>query len=355
MANNYNTEQRKWILKQYWKLENAEHVRTAWQKAFQTPPPSRKTIYHIRDKFETLGSVCNAPKSGRPKTSMTEENEMLVAMTFVNSPKKSTRRASQQLSIPRTSLRRLMDKLKLKPYRPRLVHGLLEDDPDRRLQFCESILGHITNEQPDLLDKIIWSDEACFKLSGHVNRHNCVYWTDKNPHLTIESQLNQPGVTTWGALSSEGVIGPVFFDGTVTGDNYLEMLRDVVVPQLRTKANFDELYFQQDGAPPHYAKTVREYLHQVFPQHWFGRRGCIEWPPRSPDMTPMDFFFWGVVKNKVYERNPHTVNELKDYISDAFTEIDGDRNLCRTVCQSVLDSYRDCCKVEGGHFEHLRD
>ena len=49
------------------------------------------------------------------------------------------------------------------------------------------------------------------------------------------------------------------------------------------------------------------------------------------------------------------MNELKDYISDAFTEIDGDRNLCRTVCQSVLDRYRDCCKVEGGHFEHLRD
>ena len=62
-----------------------------------------------------------------------------------------------------------------------------------------------------------------------------------------------------------------------------------------------------------------------------------------------------VVKNKVYERNPHTVNELKDYISDAFAEIDGNQNLCRTVCQSVLDRCEDCCKVEGGHFEHLRD
>ena len=81
----------------------------------------------------------------------------------------------------------------------------------------------------------------------------------------------------------------------------------------------------------------------------------MEWPPRSPDLTPMDFFFWGVVKNKVYEKNPKTVHELTDYIHDAFREIDEDRNLCRTVCQSVLDRCEECCNGGGGHFEHLRD
>ena len=70
----------------------------------------------------------------------------------------------------------------------------------------------------------------------------------------------------------------------------------------------------------------------------------------------MDFFFGGVVKNKAYERNPHTVNELKDCISDAFTEIGGNQNLCHTVfCVCVLNRYEDCCKVEGGQFQHLRD
>jgi len=141
----------------------------------------------------------------------------------------------------------------------------------------------------------------------------------------------------------------------VNGENYLEMLREVVVPQLQMKPNFDDLFFQQDGAPPHYALRVRDYLNEVFPQRWFGRRGSIEWPPRSPDLTPMDFFFWGVVKNKVYEKNPKTVHELTDYIHDAFREINEDRNLCRTVCQSVLDRCEECCNVGGGHFEHLRD
>ena len=82
MAGNLGIEQRKWILKQYWKTENAEQVRTAWVEAFNTPPPTCLTIYRIRDKFDATGSVVNAPKSGRPRMSMTEENEMRVSMTY---------------------------------------------------------------------------------------------------------------------------------------------------------------------------------------------------------------------------------------------------------------------------------
>jgi len=63
MAGNLSIEQRKWILKQYWKTENAERVLTAWVEAFNTPPPTRLTIYRIRDKFGATGSVANAPKS----------------------------------------------------------------------------------------------------------------------------------------------------------------------------------------------------------------------------------------------------------------------------------------------------
>ena len=141
----------------------------------------------------------------------------------------------------------------------------------------------------------------------------------------------------------------------MNGVNYLEILREVVVPQLQTKSNFDEFFFQKDGALPHYALRVRDYLNEVFPQRWFGRRGSIKWPPRSPDLTPMDFFEGGVVKNKVYEKDPKTVNESKDYIYDAFIQIGENRNLCLTVCQSVLDRCEEYCNVGGGHFKHLRD
>ena len=110
--NNLTLDERKWLLKQYWKTENARQVRDAWQAHFQTPPPSRQAIYKLRDKFERDGYVGNKKQSGRKKTSSTEDNEITVAQTFVNSPTKSTRRAASELAIPGTSLMRLMKSLK---------------------------------------------------------------------------------------------------------------------------------------------------------------------------------------------------------------------------------------------------
>ncbi|KAJ4432790.1 hypothetical protein ANN_21429 [Periplaneta americana] len=42
-------------------------------------------------------------------------------------------------------------------------------------------------------------------------------------------------------------------------------------------------------------------LNEQFSGHWIGRRGPVEWPARSPDLTPLDFFFWGYIKNLIYE------------------------------------------------------
>jgi len=354
MAGNLTDDERKWILRLYWKSENAETVRKEWRDTFQTDPPSRQSIYRIRDKFEETGSVKNAPKSGRPRTVTTTENENLVASAFQRSPQKSTRRASSELGIPRRSLGRLMKQLGLKPYRPRLLQHLSEDDPDRRLQFAEIVLNKI-REDDQFLDKIIWSDEASFKLSGHVNRHNCVYWYDENPHLTMTTELNQPGVTVWASLCSGGVIGPVFFERTIDGGIYLDMLRKTAVPRMQAMPNFGQMLFQQDGAPPHYAILVREFLDATFPGRWIGRRGSIDWPPRSPDLTPLDFFFWGVVKEKVYGRHPRTLTELRAFITEACQDINSNLDLCMTACRSVADRLQQCIEVHGGHFEHLRN
>jgi hypothetical protein len=55
----------------------------------------------------------------------------------------------------------------------------------------------------------------------------------------------------------------------------------------------DDMLFQQDGAPPHLHKEVTEFLNRKFPEKWIGRGGPVTWPPRLPDLTPLEFFFWG--------------------------------------------------------------
>jgi hypothetical protein len=79
--------------------------------------------------------------------------------------------------------------------------------------------------------------------------------------------------------------------------------------------------FQQDGAPPHWGRIVRDYLDATFPNRWLGRDGPLAWPPQSPDITPLDSFLWGYVKDKVYATKVTVVEDLKTGIRDVITTI----------------------------------
>ncbi|CAF3957412.1 unnamed protein product [Rotaria sp. Silwood1] len=132
-------EQRIFILKHRWKSgRTLRTVNTAFRSEFPGEKiPTRQAVYLLVKMFEETGSVEDASRSGRPTTGKTEENIQLVSQTFLLNPHISQRCAALELNISRTSLQRLMKVLNLKPYKPRLLQALNEDDPDRRLKFCE--------------------------------------------------------------------------------------------------------------------------------------------------------------------------------------------------------------------------
>ncbi|GBM77863.1 hypothetical protein AVEN_24615-1 [Araneus ventricosus] len=66
----------------------------------------------------------------------------------------------------------------------------------------------------------------------------------------------------------------------------------------------------RDGAPPHYGNIVREFLETTFLQRWIGRGAVMAWPPRSPDITPLDLYLWGYVKQQVYSERINDMNHL---------------------------------------------
>ena len=88
MAGNLTFEERKWILREYWKCENISEVQRSWEATHHTTPLTRKTIRKLKEKFDESGTVKNAPKSGRPKDVNTVDNKFSVALAFTESPKK---------------------------------------------------------------------------------------------------------------------------------------------------------------------------------------------------------------------------------------------------------------------------
>ena len=101
---------------------------------------------------------------------------------------------------------------------------------------------------------------------------------------------------------------------------------------VREDVEDEEFYFQQDGTLQHYHRDARSFLRDILPSRWIGRRGFVEYPQRSPDITPL-YFLWGYLKDRVHAMKPATVAELRAAIERECTQIP--RGLFCDVCDSI--------------------
>ena len=90
---------------------------------------------------------------------------------------------------------------------------------------------------------------------------------------------------------------------------------------------------------------MRAYLDKNLPGQWIGRIGAVEFPPRSPDLTPLDFYLLGTVKKLV------TLAVFREKTETACAAIHVDTLV--NVAQEVVRRNQKCLDADGNHFEHL--
>ncbi|RZC32753.1 hypothetical protein BDFB_014488 [Asbolus verrucosus] len=85
------------------------------------------------------------------------------------------------------------------------------------------------NNDQELLPKIIFSDKAWFHISGYVKSQNTRIWRTENPHEVIEMGLQPVKIGVWAGFSRTGIIGPIFFQGTINAQRYrMEILQSFI-------------------------------------------------------------------------------------------------------------------------------
>ncbi|GFY34135.1 transposable element Tc3 transposase [Trichonephila clavipes] len=171
-----------------------------------------------------------------------------------------------------------------------------QNDHQARRRFVEWAQNEIA-VVPDFHKRILFSDEAHFWLNGYVNKQNCRIWSEANPQVYVETPLHPEKLTVWCALWAGGIIGPYFFKND-EGHN-----------------------FQQDGTTCHTARATIDLLKDTFGDRLISRFGPVSWPPRSCDLTPLDYFLWGYVKSLVYADKPQTLDHLEDNIRRVIADI----------------------------------
>ena len=279
---------------------------------------------------------------GRWYERLTREN---ILQMVQRSPRLSTHRMASRIGVSRMQVWRTLHEEDLYPYDDQRVH-LESGDHAQRMDFCQWIKAH-----PELLSVILFSDVASFTREGVNNLRNVHMWTHDSPHETSVTNFQRRlSVNVWCGVLGNKLIGHFVFDNNLTGNTYEAFLRNELpglleeIPLMITS----QRYFQHDGAPPYYTRHVTDYLNESFSNRWLGRGGPAAWPPRSPDLTPLDYCLWVHMKTLVYESNFNSRAPLRDRISGAAEHIRNHPDIIASATQSLLMRAENCIAA-GGH------
>lgn len=338
-------------------LGSASEARILYADAFPNRQlPSAKLFSKVHNRLRENGAFkTNMRDTGRPRTARSVQFEEEVLETFEDNPRTSLRSVARQKNSSCTTVWRVLREENLHPFHLIKVHSLLPGDYVPRVNFVRWCLQQDI-VHPNFLRNVLFSDESTFTRDGIFNSRNSHVWAHENPNeIAILHPQHKFSVNIWAGILDNRIIGPYVLPNRLDSVTYLVFLRDILpellddVP-LETRAN---MWFQHDGAPPHFGNIVRGHLDAVYGQHWIGRGGPVPWPPRSPDLNSLDFFFWGRIKELVYKTPVDTQEDLVARIAAASAVIQDEADVFERVRESMLKRCRSCNVVGGRHFEQL--
>lgn len=312
---------------------------------------SRLVFRRLLNRVRETGNIQPTHNRGnRIMRPVRHERAADVLAAAIVDPHISTRRLARDAGMNHVMVWRILSDQKFHPYHVNLHQALSGQDFQNRINFC----NWFRSQNFDFSRGILWSDEATFKSTGEVNIHNAHYWSAENPHWLREID-NQHlwSLNVWCGIIGRQIIGPYFFDRNLTGPVYSFFLENSLPVLLEDVPLATRLmmWYQQDGCPAHYSVIARQALNAIFPGRWIGRAGPVAWPPRSPDLTPLDFFLWGRVKDLVYQQQPTTREDMKRRIQNACLSL-SPQEVLRAI-DSVRQKAHRCLQQNGSHFEHL--
>ncbi|KAL6421253.1 hypothetical protein ACFW04_013668 [Cataglyphis niger] len=270
----------------------------------QRHPSGHVILAATQRLYDTNNVLPNKHDTGRDRYVRNVRNTERVVRAFDDSPETNIQIIARENNLSCTTVQRILKEEKLHAFHyTRLLHLRPADYPARRM-FCENFLRNIDRD-PRYSSRIF-------------NVHNMHFWSEKNTKVTRLRNFQ----TRWKINLWTGIMGTEIF--VLTGRTYVDILTENLSDFLEDVPLFErnEIVFQQDGAGPHIARIVTNYLNEHFPRCWMGRCGPIRWPARSLDLNPLDFFLWGYCKEVIYKTLPEDIEELETRLRHAIWNVD---------------------------------
>ncbi len=162
---------------------------------------------------------------------------------------------------------------------------------------------------------VLWSDESKFEvLFGKLGCHVIRTKEDKdNPSCYQRSVQKPASLMVWGCMSACGMGSLHIWKGTINAERYIQVLEQHMLPSRRRLFQGRPCIFQHDNARPHTSSITTSWLRRR-------RIRVLKWPACSPDLSPIENI-WRIIKRKMRQRRPKTVEQLEACIRQEWDNI----------------------------------
>ena len=351
----FTPQQEGWIILKFGATGKIQTVRRLYRKHYNLSPrsiPSFNSFKRVIQRFQNVHSdtPTSPKKRGRPPISAELVGKVRDFLKPYQDKKIqiSTSEIAKALQLSKTTVWRILrKKLGWFPYKSRTVVPLSDAHKADRAAFCQWLL----QQPPEFEERVIWSDEKWFVLRQKPNKQNERYWAPSNPDVEVE--CNEQGglkVMCWAAVIDGRVLLHWFDSNTsVNGKTYLNMLENVMWTAVRHQATRRGYWFQQDGASVHTTVATRNWLSERFPNRVISRLTDRHWPARSPDLSPLDYWFWSVALAELSKNKITSLQELKQTVQDFADSLDAED--AKRAVRHLRDRAKVCVERRGGHVE----
>jgi hypothetical protein len=156
--------------------------------------------------------------------------------------------------------------------------------------------------------KVIFSDESTFTINSHAGNVHVRRREGEEfrPECILKTAKHPKSVMVWSCMSANGIGRLEIVKGMMNARKYVQMLQNKLVRSACDMFQENSWIFQDDNAPCHRAKVVKEWLQQAGIQH-------LDWPAQSPDLNPIENL-WHRLGSQVAKEKPRTERELIEKI-----------------------------------------